>query len=132
MHWPEGRSRPCARAWPKPWVQLWHWTPAQHQGADLALSCLFGLGGCLQRAGAAPLRALGLREQGSAGITPALPGELWPGGRRVCLWGWAWPVQGMSGLLLKNRAPLHPVMAMQGLQILCLLQGTKTQGTMRS
>ncbi|XP_032910148.1 uncharacterized protein LOC116993538 isoform X2 [Catharus ustulatus] len=32
-------------------------------GADLALSCLFGLGGCLQRAGAAPLRALGLRNK---------------------------------------------------------------------
>lgn len=39
---------------------------------------------------------------------------------------------GMSGLLLENRAPLHPVMAMQGLQILCLLQRTKTRGTMRS
>lgn len=32
-------------------------------GADLALSCLFGLGGCLQRAGAAPVRALGLRNK---------------------------------------------------------------------
>lgn len=107
MHWPEGRPCLCALAWPKPWVQLWHWTPAQHQGADLALSCLADLGGCLQRAGAAPLRALGLREQVRAGIAPALPGELWPGGRRFSLWGWAQPAQGMSGLLLENRAPLH-------------------------
>jgi len=37
-----------------------------------------------------------------------------------------------SGSLLENGAPLHPIVALQGLQGLSLLQGTKTQMSMKS
>lgn len=108
----KGRPCPCAQAWPKPWVVpsscgtgLWH-CPAS-QGRPCSLSCLFALGGCLQRAGAAPLGALGAEEIGQC---------------RYC------PSTGVSILLLENWAPLHPVRGMQGLQILSLLQRTKIKG----
>lgn len=55
--------------------------PAEGQTLLSAARLTLGL---LQRAGAAPLRAPGLQEQGGAGTAPALPGELWPVGGFVC------------------------------------------------
>lgn len=49
----------------------------------------------VQTRGLLPSGLPGLRKRGSAGIAPALPGQLWPaalGG--FCLWGWAQPAQG--------------------------------------
>lgn len=46
--------------------------------------------------------------------------------------GWAQRAQLKNGSLLESGAPLHSIIAMQGLQGLSLLQGIKTQKSTRS
>lgn len=137
MHWPEGRPCPCAPARPKPWMQLWAPDACPASGGTPCSQLPVWPWGLL-----AESRSCSPQGPGAEGTRQCrhCPGSARRAVARRAVAGWQEGLSvelgpastGMSGLLLENRAPLHPVMAVQGLQILCLLQRTKPRGTMRS